>query len=115
VQGALEGGDARTIATLVGKGSVSVSMDGIAPGSYTSAQAARLLGGFFRATTDRSLEFRVCGSSGATSWAEAVLRYRYLEAEDHAEEHLLLEFCGSGDEAALCGIRSASPSMPMAS
>lgn len=100
---------------MIGRGRVSLSVDGIAPGSYTAAQAGRLLGGFFRATTERRVAYRMCGQSGSVMWAEAVLAYRRLEGDVRTQEHLLLEFCSDGDGVTLCGIRSASPSVNGAS
>lgn len=111
---ALERGDVRTIVAMVGDGRVSLSVDGIPPGSYTAAQAGRLLGGFFKSTASRRLQYRACGASSSTRWGEALLRYRPAGAPYDVEEHILLEMCGSGREAVLCGIRSASPPRPSA-
>ncbi|MCU0610330.1 MAG: DUF4783 domain-containing protein [Candidatus Eisenbacteria bacterium] len=107
---ALEQGDSDAISALVGEGGVSLSVDGIAPGSYTAAQAERLLGEFFRATSARRLDYRACGVSGEAGWAEAVLRYRRAGTDIETREHLLLEFDDVDGDAVLSGIRSSSPS-----
>ncbi|MBN1423245.1 hypothetical protein JXA88_01700 [Candidatus Fermentibacteria bacterium] len=106
---ALRDGDTRTIASMIGGGRVSLNIDGIPPGSYTAAQAGRLLGGFFKSTTARRVEYRGCGASGMIRWADAVLFYRVAGSAHRVEERILLEMCGSGEDAVLCGMRSASP------
>ncbi len=109
VQRAMEGGDHRTLGALIGTGRVSLIMDAIPPGDYTAPQASRLLADFFRRTTERRLSFRSCGRSGETQWAEADLVYRWARSDSPRQERLLLETCREGDEARLCGVRSASP------
>lgn len=107
LRAALEGGDARAIASMVGGGRVSLSLDGIAPGSYTSSQALHLLRAFFGATSQRRVRLLSTGEDGTVRWAEVLFEYRMRGGLNR--ERVLLELCQGEDEVRLCGIRSASP------